>query len=192
MMKYYSSSSSWFLLLLPVAIIFIPQQLFGRLNLQHCLPKAQKTLLFRFSLRPGINYRLWVLENGKHPQEINLLQLAQSPNSTAMDGWGRMFEPASTRLKNRVKSPASAAAILPVPLCASSHWGLWYEKSISQMGALGTVINSSPSSVRLLNPLSAMCVWSSLCVMHLFEFCLRWTQELLRMRLTLQTKLFID
>lgn len=84
------------------------------------LPKAQKTL-FRLSQRASINYRLWVLENGKHPQEINLLQLSQSPNSIAMDGWGECLS--LTRLKNRVKTPASAAALLPVPLCASAHRG---------------------------------------------------------------------
>lgn len=83
------------------------------------LPKAQKTLLFSLSLRPSINYCLWVLENGKHPREINLLQLSQSPNSIAVDGWVECLS--LTRLKNRVKSPASAAAILPMPLCASSH-----------------------------------------------------------------------
>lgn len=56
------------------------------------LPKAQKTLLFTFSLRPSINYRLWVLENGKYPQEINLLQLSVSKQHS--HGWlGRMLGP---------------------------------------------------------------------------------------------------
>lgn len=58
---------------------------------------------------------------------------------------------------------------------------VWYEKSISQMGALATVINSS-SSVTAESPLG--CVWRSQCEMHLFKFYRRWTQELLRIRLT--------
>lgn len=34
-----------------------------------------------------------MLENGKHPQEINLLQLSLGPNSIAMAGWGEWASP---------------------------------------------------------------------------------------------------
>lgn len=111
----------WWSFILPRVLIIIisvtftvatsssPQRLFGRLNLQHCRSLKQKTLLFRLSLRPGINYRLWVLENGKHPQEINLPKLSQSPNSRAVDGWGRMSEP------HQIEKSSKKALRQPLP-----------------------------------------------------------------------------
>lgn len=82
------------------------------------LPKAQKTLLFRSSQRPSIYYWIWMLENGKHLQEINFLQLTQYSNSIAMDGG---------EIKKGKKSPASATAIL-LCLCVAALTERFIEK----------------------------------------------------------------